>query len=41
MHRPIIVKLRLAEIKRKGLEMPECMENICDDPKWQLKPRDG
>jgi hypothetical protein len=39
--RPIIIKLRLAEIKRKGMDIPDCMKSIADDPAWQLKPRDG
>lgn len=40
-HQAIIVKLRLADIKRKGLALPDCMQVIAGDPAWQLKPKDG
>lgn len=37
--RPVITKLRLAEIKRKGLPIPECMKEIADLPEWQMGPQ--
>jgi hypothetical protein len=40
-HRPFIVKLRLAKIKKKGIAIPDCMKGIADDPAWQLKAKDG
>jgi hypothetical protein len=35
----MLCKLRLSDIKKKGLAIPDCMKDIADDPNWQMGPK--